>query len=141
MFRRAFRPRILDYTAILGGVVVAAAASLWLRVPLKLDVIRDRAAIAREVEGGRIENVFRLQIMNTQERAQWFDVRVEGLPGIALHDMKGVQLDAATSRLVPVRVRVDPGAAPPGSHRIEFIVTSAEDPALSVRERAIFVVR
>ena len=79
---RIFRPRVLVYSAILALIAVAAAASLYLRVPLKVDVIRDRAAIAREVEGGLIENVYRLQIMNTTEQARAFDINVTGLPGI-----------------------------------------------------------
>ncbi len=141
MFRRAFRPRILVYTSVLGAVVIAAASSILLRVPLKVDVIRDRAAISREVEGGQIENIYRLQVMNTQERAQWFDVRVEGIPGAVVAGIPGVQLDGASSLMVPLRVRIPGGAAPKGNHNITFIVTSAEDPKLSVRERAIFVVR
>ena len=141
MFRRAFRPRILVYTSVLGAVVIAAASSILLRVPLKVDVSRDRAAISREVEGGQIENIYRLQVMNTQERAQWFDVRVEGIPGAVVAGIPGVQLDGASSRMVPLRVRIPGGAAPTGNHNITFIVTSAEDPKLSVRERAIFVVR
>jgi cytochrome c oxidase accessory protein FixG len=140
MFARALRPRILVYSAVLCGVIVAAAASIWLRVPLKVDVIRDRAAISREVEGGRIENVYRLQIMNTQERAQWYDIRAEGLPGIGVAGISGLQMEAAAARMLPVRVRVD-ASTPKGSHKIEFVVTSAEDGRISVRERTIFVVR
>ncbi|OFW45230.1 MAG: cytochrome c oxidase accessory protein CcoG, partial [Acidobacteria bacterium RIFCSPLOWO2_12_FULL_67_14b] len=82
MLARAFRPRVLVYTAIVWGVIVAAAIGLWVRVPLKVDVIRDRAAIAREVEGGQIENVYRLQIMNTAEAGRAFNIRVEGLPSL-----------------------------------------------------------
>ena len=41
---RVTRPRVLVYCSILGAIVVAAAASLWMRVPLKVDVIRDRAS-------------------------------------------------------------------------------------------------
>ena len=141
MFKRAFRPRILLYASVLGGVVIGAAASILLRVPLKVDVIRDRTAMAREVDGGRIENIYRLQVMNTQERAQWFDIRAEGLPGIEVAGNASLQMDGASSRMIPVRVRVDAAAAPKGSHRIEFVVTSAEDPKLSVRERTIFVLR
>ena len=72
---------MLVYSAILGAVAIAAAVSLSLRTPLKVDVIRDRAAMAREVEGGLIENVYRLQIMNTTEQARAFEIAVSGLPG------------------------------------------------------------
>ena len=127
--------------AILAVICVAFGWSIAVRDPFRVDVVRDRSSLARVVEDGRIENIYRLQVMNTQERAQWFDVRVEGIPGAVVAGIPGVQLDGASSLMVPLRVRIPGGAAPKGNHNITFIVTSAEDPKLSVRERAIFVVR
>jgi len=137
---RVLRPRVLVYSVILGAIALAAGVSLYLRTPLKVDVIRDRAAIAREVEGGLIENVYRLQIMNTSEQARAFEISVSGLPGIHVWGGSTAGVPAATSRLVPVRVRVDPGQAP-GSHPVEFTVTALGVEGVSVREKATFVVR
>ena len=53
--RQMLRPRILIYTAILCAITAAAAWSIATRLPLTVDVIRDRAAIAREVENERVE--------------------------------------------------------------------------------------
>jgi len=141
MFARAFRPRVLVYTAILGGIIVAAAASIWLRVPLKVDVIRDRAAIAREVEGRWVENVYRLQVINTQEGARRFEIRAEGLPSLHVAGVAEVELPGAASRMVPVRLRVDMGAVPAGTHPVQFVVSSPGEDPLSVREKTVFVVR
>jgi cytochrome c oxidase accessory protein FixG len=55
MVRRVLRTRTLIYGAILFGVMAVLAGALYLRVPLKVDIVRDRASLAREVEGGRIE--------------------------------------------------------------------------------------
>ncbi len=138
---RALRPRALVYAAILAGIVIAAALSLWARVPLKVDVIRDRAAISREVEGGLIENVYRLQIMNTAEAERHFDIRVEGLPGIQVASEARVGIEAAASRMVPVRVRVPPGEVQPGTHRIDFVVSAVGTDGVAVREKSVFIVR
>src|ERR1051326_781176 len=74
MLARAVRPRVLIYSLILMALMVAMAAALWLRVPLKVDVIRDRGAMARDVGGGEVENVYRLQIMNTAEERRSFEL-------------------------------------------------------------------
>jgi len=140
MFKRAFRPRVLVYSAVLWTIILAAGVSLWNRVPLKVDVIRDRAAISREVEGGMIENVYRLQMMNTAEDARAFRLTVSGLPGIALPGEAAVEVPGAASRMVPVRVRVPPGTAA-GTHRIEFGIESTDDAAVAVREKSVFIVR
>ena len=136
---RTLRPRVLVYAAILGAIIVAATTSLVLRVPLKVDVIRDRAAISREVEG-MIENVYRLQIMNTTEQARALEISVSGLPGIHVWGEGTVGVPAATSRMVPVRVRVEPGVAP-GSHAIAFTVRALGVDGVEVREGAAFIVR
>ncbi|MDH3319827.1 MAG: cytochrome c oxidase accessory protein CcoG, partial [Betaproteobacteria bacterium] len=141
MFKRAFRPRVLAYSAILWLIIFAAGVSLWQRVPLKVDVIRDRAAISREVEGGEIENVYRLQIMNTSEATRRFDIEVSGPPTLALAGENTVELQGAASRLVPVKLRVRSGAVAPGTHRMEFAVRAQDDAAVAVREKSVFIVR
>jgi cytochrome c oxidase accessory protein FixG len=138
---RILRPRVLIYAAILAGVVLAAGAGLWLRVPLKVDVIRDRAAISREVEGGLVENVYRLQIMNTTERARSYEVAVAGLPTLALGSDPRVTIGATDSRMVPVRVRADRALTPAGTHDIRFSVRALDDEGVAVQEKSVFIVR
>jgi cytochrome c oxidase accessory protein FixG len=138
---RALRPRVLVYTAIVWAVIIAAGIGLWVRVPLKVDVIRDRAAIAREVEGGKIENVYRLQVMNTAESARVFEIAVAGLPTLHVAGEARVSLEPASSRMVPVRVRVEPEVAKPGSHDIEFRVSAVGIEGVAVREKSVFIVR
>jgi cytochrome c oxidase accessory protein FixG len=136
---RVLRPRVLVYAAILASIATAATASLYLRTPLKVDVIRDRAAISREVEGGLIENVYRLQIMNTTEQARAFHVSVRGLPEIHVWGEPTVGVPAATSRMVPVKVRAAPAAS--GTHPIEFEVRALGVEGVAVTEHSVFIVR
>jgi cytochrome c oxidase accessory protein FixG len=138
--QRVLRPRVLLYTALLALIVAALGTALALRTPLKLDVIRDRGAMGREVEDGLIENVYRLQVMNTAETAHTFRIAVSGLPSIRLASPELATLDGASTRAVPVRVRVPREAAHTGSNRIMFELTAVDDPALRVAEKAVFIV-
>jgi len=110
------------------------------RHPL-VDVLRDRTSLAREVEGGRIENVYRLQIMNTRESPHRVKVTVSGLPTLAVASESDFEIPAATSKQVPLRLQIDAGQAASGSHKIELQVVDAEDPSVAVRERSVFLVR
>ena len=141
---RVLRPRVAIYTAILGGIVVAAGTALFMRVPLKVDVIRDRNTLAREVEGGLVENVYRLQVMNTIERPRRIEIAVEGdasLQGLALvQDPGALEIPATTSRLLTLRVRTMAGSAR-GAKPITFVVTSNDGgPPVAVREKSRFLV-
>ena len=138
---KVIRPRVLIYTAILGAIAVAVAASLYIRVPLKLDVIRDRAAIAREVEGGLIENVYRLQVMNTTEQARAFELSVSGLPGLELWGDPTIGVGAATSRMVLAKVRLPADTAKPGAHPIEFHLRALGVQGVEVREHSVFIIQ
>ena len=45
-WRRVLRPRVLVYGAVLLPICAALATSLALRTPFKVDVVRDRTALA-----------------------------------------------------------------------------------------------
>ena len=140
--RRIARPRVLIYTAVLWAIILGVVLSLWLRTPFKVDIERDRATLARIVEGGQIENVYRLQIMNAAEQALTFKLHAQGLPGLRLVGGSEVQVDATESRWVSVQLRVPYDAASPGSHPIHFNI-DATDPsgqALGhLKEKTVFL--
>jgi cytochrome c oxidase accessory protein FixG len=137
--RHVLRPRILIYSAILGAVVLAMVVSLATRTPFKVDVDRDRGALAREVEGGRVENVFRLQIMNATETSQRFHLSVDGIPGVVIASETEVLIESTQSRWVPVRVQIPFGGAEPGSHPIHFEITGLDTPG-KLSEKSVFIV-
>ncbi len=139
MLRRAMRPRVLIYAGILLAISTAVFVSLWLRTPLKVDVIRDRGALARMVEQGRIENVFRLQIMNVTETPQRYSVAVRGLDGIAIASEHEFEVLPAEVRSAVVRVQIPPGVAP-GSYPIDFDIQAIGNEDVRVREVAAFLV-
>ena len=140
MVRHAFRPRVLVYTTILAVITIAVFTSLFLRTPLKVDVIRDRGSLARMVEYGRIENVFRLQIMNATEEKQVYTVTVEGLDGIAIANATEVEVLPTEVRSAPMAVQIPPNAAAPGSHPIRFTIRSTAADPVEVVEKAVFLV-
>ncbi len=139
IWKRVLRPRVLVYGAILATVTAALVVALVLRVPLKVDVIRDRGSLARETETGYVENSYRLQVMNTSERPHVYSVRVEGLPGLAVASQTSFEVPAATTMSVPLRLQVPPEAASPGSHRVYIEVTAQDDASIRVREKTTFL--
>ena len=117
-WRHVLRPRILIYTAILLGIVIAMLVSLTLRTPFKVNVVRDRGVMARIVSGGKIENVYQLQVMNATEADQRYKIRVTGLPGLAITSEDVVMVESTQARRLAVRVQAPYEAAAPGTHPI-----------------------
>ncbi len=140
MWRRVFRPRTLVYTAVLVAIALAAGVSLALRNPLKVDLARDRGALAREARPGIVENVYRVQIMNTAEVPRTFRITAEGLPGIAVAGVaQPLRVEAAAASLVPLRLEVPADAAAPGTHKVELTIEDVQDPGVARRESTTFI--
>jgi cytochrome c oxidase accessory protein FixG len=143
MFARVLRPRVLIYGAVLAAITLAFAASLALRQPLRVDVVRDRASLARLVDNGQVENIYRLQLMNATEEAQRYRVAIEGLNEAALMNRADVTVEPAAARWVVLAVRLPPQAAQalgPGAHGLRFVVTPVTEGARPVVEKSTFVV-
>jgi cytochrome c oxidase accessory protein FixG len=146
MLRRVLRPRVLVYTAIMVVVLAGFGASLLLRTPFRVDVVRDRGALARLVEDGRIENVYRLQLMNAAERSQRFRIEVDGLKGAVVASKVEVEVGSTEARWVPVAVQLPPEAAAAlgsGAHPLRFTITRLPDASgaeVAVHEKSTFVV-
>ncbi|OYU44034.1 MAG: cytochrome c oxidase accessory protein CcoG [Burkholderiales bacterium PBB4] len=137
--RHILRPRVLIYASILLAIVIAMLTSLAMRQSFKVDVVRDRGALARIVSGGKIENVYRLQIMNAAETDQRFSITVDGLPGLTLEPTTGVLIESTQSRWIAVTVRAPYEVAAAGSHPIQFHIALQEGSA-AIAEKSVFIV-
>ena len=105
MFKRALRLRVLIYGAVLSAASVTFAASVAMRSPFKFDVVKDRGALARVVEEGAVENVYRIQIMNRTEAPQTYRVAASGIDGLEVVAMPASAGPAAvTSTSVSLRL-------------------------------------
>ena len=141
ILQRVLRPRVLIYSGILLAIILAAGVALYTRVPLKVDVIRDRGTLAREVDDGRIENVYRLQLMNVSETPRRYRITASGLPTLGVASETEVDIAAAATQLVPVRLRIEPGAAAKGAHKIVIEVRAIDDESIAAREQSVFLIR
>ncbi len=132
------RPRTLIYATILLLLVGATLWSLATRLPLKVDVIRDRATLYREADDERIENVFQLHVMNTDEQPRRYAVAVAGIDGIKIVGETTLEVPAASSRNFVVVASVKDGVAPKGSSKIVFDVRALENDRIAVLEKSTF---
>ena len=109
--QRILRPRVLVYGALLLAVAGVLVASMSLRSPFRVNVIRDRGVMARTVANGVAENVYRLQVMNATETVQRYRVDIQGPHGMALAQPVEMELQPIEERYVPVTVRLPAAAA------------------------------
>ncbi len=109
------RPRILWYAT---GVVLVAGAVAWgwaTRPELRMNVLRDRAVLSRQVEDGAVENVYRLQLMNAslQPRQLAVSAFIDGADAAPLQAQHTLALsvEPAGTATVALTLRMDAAIA------------------------------
>ena len=138
MLRRVLRPRVIAYATILLVLTGALVGSLVTRNPLRVDLIRDRHALARVVEDGDIENTYRIHFMNASERTLQLVLQVQGLPQLRIAGDTAFEVAPASNRAVPLNLRIPSGAASAGSHTVQITITDRNDPAMTLNETTTF---
>jgi polyferredoxin len=133
------RPRIIAYALLLIVLCGAFVFTVFTRVPLELDIIRDRNALFRENWEGHIENVYTLKIMNKTQLAQHYDVSVTGLKNMIPHIPEGIHARPGELLTVTVTLEVALEELEERNTTIFFTVKSASQPTQEVTEESRFL--
>lgn len=139
MLRHVMRPRIMLYTGILLLIAAAFVYSLSTRIPLRVDVLRDRGVMSREVGDGLTENVYLLHVMNMQDTARTFKVTPEGMAGIRLDGTDTFKVEALGNMTQPINVRVASDIGHPGANQIRFVIVDTQSPDIQRDEKSTFI--
>jgi len=137
VLKKILRPRVLIYTGLLLLMSAGLVYSLATRIPFKVDVIRDRGVMSRIAPGGKVENVYQLQITNASEHIETYNIAVSGIEGLSLASDSSFTVNAAESRMVAVSLQITDGSIKSGSHPVVFEIT-ADDSKERLFEKSIF---
>jgi cytochrome c oxidase accessory protein FixG len=134
------RPRIVLYSVLLAVLVGGLTYGLVTRVPIELDIIRDRNVLYRQTDQGLTENVYTLKLINKDNRDHRYALSVEGIEGLNLvGEYEAVEVPAGEVLNLPVRVQVDPVNLSSTSSKIQFTMQAVDAPKLKTTETARFL--
>lgn len=144
ILKRVMRPRVILYSMILFVLCVSLIVSLSLRSSFRVDVVRDRGVMARLVDGGLLENVYRLQIMNATESVQHYQISATGIDGLKIETDEtelnnAIMVKPTQSRWVSVRLEIPDGSVEAGSHKVNFLIHSLSNDE-TISEKSVFIV-
>lgn len=121
------RPKLIGYGVALLVMLLLFTIVLLTRTPLRLDVLRDRGQLFQQVEGGRIENVYTLKIINMDRVDHEYRLSVNGLPDATLVPATPIRVVAGDINDAVVRVRVDPDQLEDFVTTFEFEIEALTD--------------
>jgi cytochrome c oxidase accessory protein FixG len=121
------RPKLLGYGVAMLIMSLLFAVVLWNRVPLSVEVIRDRGSLYQQLSDGSIQNVYRLRIINMDNQPHDFVVELDGLTGArVLPAERTVNVSAGAIHDVLLRVLVDPAQLLSMNQSFTFRVNSQD---------------
>jgi polyferredoxin len=134
------RPRILIYSALLLVLIGLFVGGLASRDPLKMNVMRDRGVLSREIPGGLVENVYQIQLMNTTEKPRKIRIEAKGLDGLAVYRRNVYEVPASSNILEPLEVTLPVDQAKKGIYKIEIKAVSEDNKPISASGHTTFIV-
>jgi len=137
---RVLRPRVVVYAAVLLGLLVTTLVFMTQRVPLQMDVIRDRVVLYRETDSGNIENVYVVKILNMDSVAHSYDLTVRGVEGLTMdNNGRDIKVPAGEVIELPLRLHVPARELKKRSTEFQFDLRATDAPNLTVSEDARFL--
>ena len=102
------RSKLIGYALVLMIMSTMLVLEIVNRVPLSLDIIRDRTELAKENFNGEIENVFTLKILNMSQTDNTYKLSAKGIENTQWHGKQEIFVEAATVYTLPISISVDP---------------------------------
>jgi cytochrome c oxidase accessory protein FixG len=137
---KIIRPKLVGYAVVLALMSGLLVYDIVSRVPLEVDIIRDRNSLFRETNEGLIENVYTLKILNKSQIKQIYTVEVIGLIEPTFIGDSSVTVKGGGVYTLPISVAVNPNNLEEGTQKIFFKVsTSVNGEVVEVEERSTFI--
>ncbi len=138
---KIFRPKLIGYAFVLAIMSSLLVYDIVSRVPLEVDIIRDRNSLDRETNEGLIENVYTLKVLNKSQTTETYSIEVLGLTEPEIFGNTEVTVEGGGVFTLPISVAVNPYELEVGTQKIYFKVTTIkqEGEVVSVEEPSTFI--
>jgi cytochrome c oxidase accessory protein FixG len=134
-----FRPRLIAYFSVLVLMCGLFVYSLGSRIPLEVDIIRDRINLYRITPAGLIENSYQLKINNMDQRKHKYQISISDNQNFSLVGQTEVSVEEGEVVELLIRLTVPREAIYKANTDIQFAVSSLTDPSISNVEQSRFL--
>jgi len=141
--QKKFRPRTVIYSVILTILCSVLVYSVATRLPVQIDIVRDRGALYRETYDGFIENIYTIRILNMDNKDHQYTLKLAGKDKQEAKlklKLKNEIITVPAGKLmnIPVWVRGDPNYLTRARYVIIFNVNGVDQPSLKASEESRF---
>ena len=131
------RPRFVGYSIALAVMIGMFFWTLSNRIPMELEVLRDRNVLYRVIANDRIENIFTLKVANKDQKPHQVSIQVEGIENLKLVGDTQFMVNSGEvgQQVIRVTAPAIPGAATTRPIRFKITSVDPEIPAIITESR------
>ncbi|MGO2381662.1 4Fe-4S dicluster domain-containing protein [Halomonas sp. AOP7-E1-9] len=136
---RFWRPQLLAYTVALLSMVVLLVGFLNARVPIDVEIARDRQALFESTAEGRVINYYNVTLRSQDSQPHRYAVSAAGLPGLRLQGVDTIEVAAFETRSLRLALTADGDDLSSPSHPIELRFIALDDPSITKSSETRFL--
>lgn len=133
------RPRLIGYFIAVLIMFIAFTYVLMTRVPLEVDVIRERTQLYTTTTEGLIRNDYTLKLANKSQRDFSYEIRVEGIDKATVNGDRVVKVLVGELFEHNLSIEIDPREMTKANYAINFIVTALDDSGVEAESESRFI--
>lgn len=134
-----FRPRLIGYFSVLLIMCSVFLFTIVTRVPLELDVVRDRDFLYRTTSDGLVENSYELKIGNKDQEDHSYRISIDSDLPLNFIGQSEVMIPEGEIAEILVRLTLSPDELPSVSFPVDFVVISEDEDSISARHESRFL--
>lgn len=133
------RPRLIAYGVALLSMCLLLLYVLFTRIPVELDIIKDRNQLYRETAEGLIQNVYTLKILNKGQQITTYQISSSSNQAIVYQGRSEVRVNPGEVYTLPITLEADPTVIKSGKSEVAFTVTATDDPDSRATQETKFI--
>jgi len=137
-WRRLLRPRMLAYSVMLGIMIAVFSLNIGSRIPLSVDVIRDRGVNLYRVRGEFIENVYTVKLNNMSDTAETFILSIQANNTYQIRGRRRVYLESGEVFTIPIRVAALKDSLIQSKNEISIVASGELKPEIQAMQNTLF---
>jgi len=134
-----WRARPVGYSLVMLIMVSIVLTALFVRVPLEVDIIRDRDRMYRELSNNRIENSYNVKIFNMDQADHTYTIDVSGPDGLLFDGDTEIFLAEGEVGELRVRLSMDKESIMKPNSPINFLVQSTSKQRIEATSESRFI--
>lgn len=137
---RILRPRVAVYAAIIALLISSFTYKLSTRMPLDIDVLRNRSSLFDKTTDGRVINVYTIKAMNMDNQDHQYILKVEGIPAQLVVGNNPISVKGGEIYQTSLYLIAGDRTLSKRVNHLTFVIEDKDNPKVSARRESTFLI-